>query len=124
LLQAYHRSRVLGEDFDPYSVISEIGTDAQSNSKSKQNKSQQQQKKKNTATPSSAPANRYGLKAGAQPQVSVAAHVATPGGKNEVSFPTLLSEKDMEALRKAEAQKEKLLEYQRNSVARTKVHGK
>ncbi|KAI8610658.1 hypothetical protein BC830DRAFT_723526 [Chytriomyces sp. MP71] len=63
--------------------------------------------------------NRYGAKAGA----TAALAITQPGGPrdSEALFPSLASEADLEALRKAEAQKERLLDYQRNSVARTRV---
>ncbi|KAI8838078.1 hypothetical protein BC829DRAFT_493077 [Chytridium lagenaria] len=48
--------------------------------------------------------------------------IGTPGKVSEASYPVLLSDKDMEALTKAQEQKERLLEYQRNSAVRSKVH--
>ncbi|KAJ3322082.1 hypothetical protein HDU76_013955 [Blyttiomyces sp. JEL0837] len=75
-------------------------------------------KKKEIA--SSHVSNRYGQVAGAQPLA--AAKLRAPGATGDENvFPTLLSERDKEALAKAEAQKERLLDYQRNSVARTKI---
>ncbi|KAJ3390582.1 Activating signal cointegrator 1 [Entophlyctis sp. JEL0112] len=41
---------------------------------------------------------------------------------DESLFPSLMSEKDREALQKAEENMNRLLEYQRNSTARTRVH--
>ncbi|KAJ3222731.1 hypothetical protein HDU81_009627 [Chytriomyces hyalinus] len=63
--------------------------------------------------------NRYGASVGA----TASAAVSTPGGprESEASFPTLASEKDLIALRKAEEQRERLLDYQKNSTARTRV---
>ncbi|KAJ3409166.1 hypothetical protein HDV05_004559 [Chytridiales sp. JEL 0842] len=63
-------------------------------------------KKSSTSTPS------YGIKAGANPT----------GAYVEGAFPTLMTEKEIQALRKAEAEKERLLEYQRESTRRTHVH--
>ncbi|KAJ3193366.1 hypothetical protein HK101_004955 [Irineochytrium annulatum] len=65
--------------------------------------------------------SRYGQAAGAQPR-SVAAAVGAPGKINENAYPTLLSDRDKATLERAQAQKERLLEYQRNSTARTRVH--
>ncbi|KAJ3218147.1 hypothetical protein HDU67_006551 [Dinochytrium kinnereticum] len=65
--------------------------------------------------------SRYGQKAGAQPP-SAAVAIGTPGVVSEGSYPVLLSERDREALGKAVEQKERLLEYQRNSAVRTRVH--
>ncbi|KAI9330984.1 hypothetical protein BDR26DRAFT_824679 [Obelidium mucronatum] len=63
--------------------------------------------------------NRYGQVAGA----SAATAVTQPGGPrdSDALFPTLASEKDLIALQKAEEQRERLLDYQRNSTARTRV---
>ncbi|TPX63265.1 hypothetical protein SpCBS45565_g06726 [Spizellomyces sp. 'palustris'] len=64
---------------------------------------------------------RYGQAAGAQ--VPSAASIAkTPNGADQSQFPTLMTEKDQEVLARAEAQMEKLLDFQRNSTARTRVH--
>ncbi|KAJ3104448.1 hypothetical protein HDU97_009233 [Phlyctochytrium planicorne] len=65
--------------------------------------------------------SRYGQKAGAQPP-SAARALGTPGKIATDSYPELLSERDREALEKAQQQKERLLEYQRNSAVRTRVH--
>ncbi|KAJ3053935.1 hypothetical protein HK097_003008 [Rhizophlyctis rosea] len=49
---------------------------------------------------------------------SMAATAAMPNAADENQFPEL----DQQALEKAQAQKEKLLDFQRNSAARTRVH--
>ncbi|KAI8911286.1 hypothetical protein DFJ77DRAFT_512293 [Powellomyces hirtus] len=63
---------------------------------------------------------RYGRAAGAQ--IPTTFKKAAAAEVDESLFPTLMSEQDREALEKAEAQRERLLDYQRNSVARTHVH--
>ncbi|KAJ3009908.1 UNVERIFIED_CONTAM: Activating signal cointegrator 1 [Siphonaria sp. JEL0065] len=80
---------------------------------------QQQQPGKSSKKQQQHVVNRYGQVAGAFATTAI----TNPGGprENETLFPTLASEKDLEALRKAEEQRERLLDYQRNSTARTRV---
>ncbi|KAJ3019123.1 hypothetical protein HKX48_002367 [Thoreauomyces humboldtii] len=67
--------------------------------------------------------SRYGRAAGAQiPLASASAAAAASATVDSTLFPTLMSEADRAALNKAEAQRERLLDYQRNSTARTRVH--
>ncbi|KAI8828424.1 hypothetical protein BJ741DRAFT_626458 [Chytriomyces cf. hyalinus JEL632] len=76
-------------------------------------------KKSKASAPGNHVVNRYGASVGA----TASGAVSTPGGprESEASFPTLASEKDLIALRKAEEQRERLLDYQKNSTARTRV---
>ncbi|KAI8816451.1 uncharacterized protein EV422DRAFT_571634 [Fimicolochytrium jonesii] len=65
---------------------------------------------------------RYGRAAGAQiPSVAASKIAAMPTPDNAAQFPTLMSDEARDSLRRAEQQTERLLDYQRNSVARTKV---
>ncbi|KAJ3147562.1 hypothetical protein HDU86_007960 [Geranomyces michiganensis] len=81
---------------------------------------QQQSRKAKVKTGDGYVGAGYGRAAGAQ----------IPSGFNKAAaaevdpelFPTLMAEQDREALAKADAQRARLLDYQKNSVARTRVH--
>ncbi|KAJ3060365.1 hypothetical protein HDU98_003673 [Podochytrium sp. JEL0797] len=95
-------------------------------SQSQPQRQKQSSSSKKSIAPGQHPENRYGQKAGASvvhASHSVASAVSNPGGvrHDEALFPTLASEKDLLALAKAEEQRERLLDYQRNSTARTRV---
>ncbi|KAJ3189775.1 hypothetical protein HDU85_000059 [Gaertneriomyces sp. JEL0708] len=64
---------------------------------------------------------RYGQAAGAQVP-RAAAVVQGPQIVDTMQFPDLMTEKERQDLERAQAQAEKLLDFQRNSAARTKVH--
>ncbi|KAJ3117318.1 hypothetical protein HK100_000845, partial [Physocladia obscura] len=89
-------------------------------SSSKFHHSQQHSLKTKAPAPGQNSSSRYVAKAGGRASIAV----TNPGGQrdSEAVFPTLTSEKDLAALRKAEEQMARLLEYQKNSTARTRVH--
>ncbi|KAI9100391.1 hypothetical protein DFS34DRAFT_483698 [Phlyctochytrium arcticum] len=64
---------------------------------------------------------RYGKAAGAQIP-SLSQRITKPADKDPTQFPELLTEKEMLALEKAEAQKARLLEFQSQGSARTRVY--
>ncbi|KAJ3046318.1 hypothetical protein HDV00_000132 [Rhizophlyctis rosea] len=70
----------------------------------------------NTKAPDVDAGQRYRKAAGG----NMAAVLGRPNGADEGQFPIL--EKEQQAWERAEAQKEKLLDFQRNSAARTRVH--
>ncbi|KAJ3290437.1 hypothetical protein HK104_006790 [Borealophlyctis nickersoniae] len=91
---------------------------AQVSSKEQQMRVVQERKRKGPSQVKDALAGRrYGAAAG-----SMASAAMMPNPSSDAQFPELLSEEDREALALAEAQKERLLDFQRNSAARTRVH--
>ena len=83
----------------------------QSKPKSQNSKSSRSNHPTSQSSATAVTPNRYGIAAGAQKFT------------NDSFYPSLTNERDRLALEKADAHKEKLLEYQRNAQARTQIHG-